>query len=252
VGHSVPEVVTGKPVVLGGSPGRKEATGRGVVYMIEEAAAQLQLDLTKATAVIQGFGNVGLHVARFLALLGVKVIAVSDVSTGLYHPEGLDIADLEKFVAVNKCLKNYPRAEAISNKELLETPCDILIPAALGGQITEQNADRIQCRILAEGANGPTTLEADEILGEKGVFIIPDILANAGGVTASYFEWVQGTQNYMWSLKKINRNLRSLMIDAYHRVYQRQRREKIDSRTAALIEGIQRIVQAELTAGLFP
>jgi glutamate dehydrogenase (NAD(P)+) len=252
VGHTVPAVVTGKPVVLGGSLGRKEATGRGLVYLVQEAAAHLKLDLRQATAVVQGFGNVGSNAARFLAECGVRVIAVSDQTTGIYNPRGLALDALLKYVEQHRFLRGCPDGEAITNQQLLELPCDILVPAALQNQITTANAARVQCKLLAEGANGPTTLEADDILNERGVFILPDILANAGGVTVSYFEWVQDTQNYTWSLEDINRRLRQIMTEAFHRSLLRSQRDRVDMRTAALLEGIQRVADAKLLRGLFP
>lgn len=252
VGHAVPAVVTGKPVVLGGSLGRKEATGRGLVYVIEAAAHAIGIDLAKSTAVVQGFGNVGSFAARFLAEAGVKIIAVSDVSTGLYNPAGLSVDALLEYTARNRVLAGFPDAESISNAELLELKCDVLVLAALQNQVTAENAERINCRLLAEGANGPTTLEADEILNERGVQIIPDILGNAGGVTVSYFEWVQGLQNLTWTLDEINHRLKAILLDALKRTSRRAENDKLDLRTAALIEGIARVTEAKLLRGLFP
>ncbi|WP_221192007.1 Glu/Leu/Phe/Val dehydrogenase dimerization domain-containing protein [Microbulbifer rhizosphaerae] len=252
VGYTVPAVVTGKPVVLGGSQGRTEATGRGLMYCIVEAARHLGLDLRQCTAAVQGFGNVGAHTARFLEENGVKVIAVSDVSTAVHNPGGLDIDDLEAHVAKRRFLEGYPGGEHITNSELLELPCDILALAALQNQVTIDNVQRINCKILAEGANGPTTLEADEVLSEKGIFVLPDILANAGGVTVSYFEWVQGMQNFMWTLEEVNTRLHAIMTDAFRRTLTRAEREGTDMRTAALIEALDRVRQAELLRGLFP
>ena len=252
VGYAVPAVVTGKPVVLGGARGRTEATGRGVVYLIEEAAKSLKLNLSECTAVIQGSGNVGSHAAMFLDDLGVRLIAVSDATTGIYNPKGLSVRKLLDYTKEHRFLKGCPEGEAITNAELLELNCDILVPAALQNQITADNVERVKCRILAEGANGPTTLEADEVLNEKGVFVLPDVLANAGGVTVSYFEWVQGTQNYMWSLEEVNQRLHRILIDAFQRTIGRSRDSKIDMLTAALIEGITRVAQAKLARGLFP
>ena len=251
-GYSVPTVVTGKPVVLGGSLGRREATGRGLVYMIEAAARHTGLDLQGAPAVVQGFGNVGSFTAKFLEEAGAKIVAVSDVSTGLYNPNGLPVQGLMDYVAKHRVLKGYPEADHVTNAELLETKCDVLALAALQNQITAENADRIDCKILAEGANGPTTLEADEILNEKGIMIVPDVLGNAGGVTVSYFEWVQGTQNLTWRLDEINGRLREIMLDAFERTVARAAREGTDMRTAALVEGVQRVTQAKLLRGLFP
>ncbi len=252
VGHTVPEVVTGKPVVLGGSVGRETATGKGLVILVEEAADHLDLNLGEATAVVQGFGNVGSAAAMFLDGLGVDVIAVSDVSTGLYNDNGLPIDKLLEHVRNGGLLKDYPEGDSISNSELLELECDVLVPAAIENQITAENADDIQCKILAEGANGPTTTEADEILNDRGIFVVPDILANAGGVTVSYFEWVQGTQNYMWTLDEINERLRKIMTRAFSQVLQRSIDEELDLRTASLVEGIERVTDAKLVRGLFP
>ena len=240
-GYTVPGVVTGKPVVLGGSLGRKEATGRGLVYLIEAAAKHIGLSLNEASAVVQGFGNVGSNTVRFL-----------DVTTGIYNANGLSLQSLIDYIAENRFLKGYPEGDEVTNEELLELPCDILAPAALQNQITGENADRVTCKMLAEGANGPTTLEADEILNNKGVFILPDVLGNAGGVTVSYFEWVQDTQNYMWSLKEINNRLHEILLDAFERTVARSVGDNIDMRTAALIEGINRVTQAKLLRGVFP
>lgn len=251
-GYTVPGVVTGKPVVLGGSLGRKEATGRGLVYLIEAAAKHIGLSLNEASAVVQGFGNVGSNTVRFLEEDGVKVVAVSDVTTGIYNANGLSLQSLIDYIAENRFLKGYPEGDEVSNEELLELPCDILAPAALQNQITGENADRVTCKMLAEGANGPTTLEADEILNNKGVFILPDVLGNAGGVTVSYFEWVQDTQNYMWSLKEINNRLHEILLDAFERTVARSVGDNIDMRTAALVEGINRVTQAKLLRGVFP
>ncbi len=251
-GYTVPGVVTGKPVVLGGSLGRREATGRGLVYLIEAAAEHLGMPLDGATAVVQGFGNVGSNTARFLDDDGVRVVAVSDVTTGIYNPSGLSLTDVFRYCEENRFLAGYPEADEVTNEELLELPCDILAPAALQNQITGDNADRLKCRLLAEGANGPTTLEADEILGEKDVFILPDVLGNAGGVTVSYFEWVQDTQNYMWTLDEINGRLHNILVDAFGRTVRRAAEDKTDMRTSALIEGINRVTRAKLLRGVFP
>jgi glutamate dehydrogenase (NAD(P)+) len=252
VGHAVPEIVTGKPVVLGGSLGRTEATGRGLVCLICEAAKHIGLDLKKSTAVVQGFGNVGSNAARFLAEKGVKIIGVSDVSTGLHNTKGLDVNSLLAHVRQHGVLKGYSGADEISNNELLELKCDILAPCAMQNQITSKNAPNLKCRLLAEGANGPTTLEADQVLIDKEVFQLPDILGNAGGVIVSYFEWVQDTQNFTWSLEEINNRLHKIMIGAFQRTLVRSQRDKLDMRTAALIEGIQRVAKAKLMRGLFP
>ena len=252
VGHTVPTVVTGKPIVLGGSLGRAEATGRGLVYVIKEAAKRIGPYLANCTAVVQGFGNVGANAVRFLAAEGARVLAVSDVIGGVYNKNGLNIDALFKHFSKNRTLEGCPESEPISNADLLELDCEVLAPCALQNQITAANADRIRCRILAEGANGPTTLEADQILGERGIFILPDILANAGGVTVSYFEWVQGTQNYTWSLEEINDRLRHVIVGAFERTLERAKRQSIDMRTAALIEGVSRVTEAKRKRGIFP
>ena len=251
-GHAVPAVVTGKPIELGGSPGRKEATGRGLVYLIREAARHIGLPLQGATVAIQGFGNVGSNAAHFVQQLGARVVAVSDVSTGLYAPDGLDLGDLRHHTELHRVLRGYPRAERISNEELLEIDCDILIPAALENQITAENAERLRCKMVAEGANGPTSLEADQILAERDIFVLPDVLGNAGGVTVSYFEWVQGMQNWIWTLEEVNRRLEQVLVDAFNRSMARAERDNIDLRAAALIEGIERVTGAMLSRGLFP
>ncbi|MEM9632484.1 MAG: Glu/Leu/Phe/Val dehydrogenase dimerization domain-containing protein [Pseudomonadota bacterium] len=252
VGYAVPAVVTGKPVVLGGSLGRREATGRGLVYMVEAAAGHIGIDLKNASAVVQGFGNVGSYAARFLEEAGARIIAVSDVSTGLYNPNGLSVSALLQHVAENHVLQGFPEAETISNSELLELECDVLALAALQNQVTANNAGRIKCRLLAEGANGPTTLEADEILNERGILILPDVLGNAGGVTVSYFEWVQGMQNLTWTLEEVNERLKSILLNAFERTLQRATRDNQDLRTAALIEGVARVTEAKLLRGVFP
>jgi glutamate dehydrogenase (NAD(P)+) len=252
VGHSVPTVVTGKPVVLGGSLGRREATGRGVVYNVQEAARHIGMDLKGATVVIQGFGNVGSHAARIFSDEGAKVIGISDISGGFFNENGIDVASAQQHVADHGVLEGYGGADAITNAQLLELECDVLAPCALQNQITAENAPRVRCRILAEGANGPTTLEADEILTDRGVFILPDILANAGGVTVSYFEWVQGTQNYTWTMEEINQRLQRALVGAFDRVVRRAESQHLDMRSAALVEGIDRVTRASLSRGIFP
>lgn len=252
VGHAVPSVVTGKPIVLGGSLGRNEATGRGLVYLVEDACQHIGLDLTGATAVVQGYGNVGAHAAGFLAKSGAKLIAVSDVSTAIYNPKGLPLDELQAYVREHRLLDGCLWGEPISNRELLELECDILAPCALQNQITAENAGALKCRILAEGANGPTTLEADEILKDRGIFVLPDILANAGGVIVSYFEWVQGLQSLMWPLEEINGRMRTILADALARTLRRAEVAKVDMRTAAQIEALNRVGTANLLRGLYP
>jgi len=252
VGYTVPEIVTGKPIVLGGSKGREEATGRGLVYLIQEAALHIGIDLKNATAVIQGFGNVGRNAATFLEQLGVKIIGISDVSCGLYSEKGLALSAIDDHLQKNGTLVGYKDASQISNNELLELECDILAPCALQNQITDQNAPYLKCKMLAEGANGPTSLEADKILWDRGVFVLPDILGNAGGVTVSYFEWVQNTQEFAWTLEVVNERLHHIMVEAFQRTLMRSQRDNVDMRTAALLEGIARVAEAKLLRGVFP
>jgi glutamate dehydrogenase (NAD(P)+) len=250
-GHAVPEIVTGKPVAIGGTLGRREATGRGVVYTIIEAANHLEIDLTKCTAAVQGFGNVGSVVVKELNDLGVRIIGVADRTGGFYDVNGLPIARLLETASQNHSLEGFPYGEKISNAELLELKCDILVPAALEMQITQDNAQRLQCRILAEGANGPTTPEADAILRDKDVFVIPDILANAGGVVVSYFEWVQDLQNFFWTEEEITRKLRDILVKAFHEVLQMSQKQEVEMRLAALMIGIDRVARAMLWRGLY-
>jgi glutamate dehydrogenase (NAD(P)+) len=250
-GHAVPEIVTGKPVAIGGTLGRREATGRGVVYMIIEAAKHLGIDLSKCTAVVQGFGNVGSVAVKELADIGVKVIGVSDRTGGFFDPNGLPVDKLLEVAYKNHSLEGCPYGERISNEELLEIKCDVLVPAALEMQITKANAARLQCRLLAEGANGPTTPEADAILRNKGVFVIPDILANAGGVVVSYFEWVQDLQNFFWIEEEVNKKLRDILVKAFHEVLNMSQKHAVDMRLAALMIGIDRVARAMLWRGFY-
>ena len=250
-GYAVPEVVTGKPIEIGGTLGRKEATGRGVVYTIVEAARHLAIDLQRCTAAIQGFGNVGSVVAKELANAGVKVVAVSNRMGGFYDPKGLPVERLLEHSSRNPDFNDFISGDRVTNAELLELQCDILVPAALGMQINAENAARLKCRILAEGANGPTTPEADAILEEKEVFVIPDILANAGGVVVSYFEWVQDLQNLFWTEEEVNKKLRDILTRAFHEILGLSRREKVGMRLAALMIGINRVARAMLWRGLY-
>jgi len=250
-GYAVAEVVTGKPVEIGGTQGRREATGRGVVYAITEAAKYLGIDLTRCTAAVQGFGNVGSVAAKELAGVGIKVIALSDRTGGFYDPNGLPVERILEYAAKNPDLGGCPFGEKISNADLLEVKCDILVPAALGMQITRENAGKLTCRILAEGANGPTTLEADEIIQQKEIFVIPDILANAGGVIVSYFEWVQDLQNFFWTEEEVSKRLREILTRAFHEVLEMSKREKVDMRLAALMLGVNRVARAMLLRGLY-
>ncbi|HET9297697.1 MAG TPA: Glu/Leu/Phe/Val dehydrogenase [Candidatus Binatia bacterium] len=250
-GHAVPEIVTGKPIAIGGTLGRREATGRGVVYTIIEAANHLGIDLSKCTGAVQGFGNVGSVVVKELNDLGVRIIGVADRTGGFYDVNGLPIARLLETASQNHSLEGFPYGEKITNAELLELKCDILVPAALEMQITQENAQRLQCRILAEGANGPTTPEADAILRQNDIFVIPDILANAGGVVVSYFEWVQDLQNFFWTEEEITKKLRDILVKAFHEVLQMSQKQDVEMRLAALMIGIDRVARAMLWRGLY-
>ena len=253
MGSTVSSIVTGKPVGLGGSAGRREATGRGVSYLINRAMDVLGLDAGHCTAVVQGFGNVGSVTALSLAKYGVKVIAVSDVDGGLYNQKGIDLWELEKHVAATKSIAKFPGAEPITNEQLLVTPCDILVPAALERQITEHNAAKIQCRIFAEAANGPTTNEADTIIAQRPeIFVIPDILCNAGGVIVSYFEWVQDLQSFFWTETEVTDKLFRILETAFTQVLSLHRKQKISMRMAALSLGVGRVQEAKKVRGLFP
>tara|TARA_B100000315_G_scaffold115302_1_gene105838 strand:+ start:4503 stop:5756 length:1254 start_codon:yes stop_codon:yes gene_type:complete len=250
-GFSTPGVVTGKPVSIGGSLGRIEATGRGVVSTVVEAAKCLNLNLNDATAVIQGFGNVGSISAKCLSRNGCKIIAASDSKSAITNSKGFDIEKLIEYKNQNKRLEGFPESEPFSHDELLEIKCDILIPAALGGVINKKNASKIKCKIISEGANGPTTNEADEILSDMGVFVIPDILANSGGVIVSYFEWVQDLQNFFWSEDEINKNLQNIIEKSFHETLKLSREKKVSLRIAALMLGINKISNAMLLRGLY-
>src|SRR3990172_12671919 len=219
--------------------------------MIIEAAKHLSIDLTRCTAAVKGFGNVGSVVAKELAAIGVKVIAVSDRTEGFYDAQGLPVQRLLEVADKNHSLEGCPYGEKITNRELLELKCDILVPAALEMQITKDNAARLQCRILAEGANGPTTVEADAVLKEKGVFLIPDVLANAGGVVVSYFEWVQDLQNFFWTEEEVNQKLRDILVKAFQEVLNMSQKQNVDMRLAALMIGIDRGARAMLWRGLY-
>ncbi len=253
VGYSVPGVVTGKPLSIGGSLGREEATGRGVVCVTMEALRHLKLDIRNTTVAIQGFGNVGAHTARIMQESGARVIAVSDVSGGLYNSSGLDIPELlARYKTDGQPLRETKLGDWLSNDELLQLDCSVLVPAALSEQITERNAGKLRCRILAEGANGPTTLEADRILQDRGIFIIPDILANSGGVIVSYFEWVQDLQRFFWKATDIQERLQDIMVTAFHRTLQFSLSKKTSMRMAALMSGIDKVAQAHIHRGLYP
>ncbi len=252
VGYACPEIVTGKPVELGGCVGRREATGRGVVFCIQEAFDELGIRPHEATAVVQGFGNVGSVVCQELQQRGVKVVAVGDRYGSIYNEQGIDIATLQKFVAAGNFLKDFPEAQRIPDDQLLTTPCTVLVPAALERVITATNAGKLRCRILAEAANGPTTPEADAILNQTDIYVIPDVLCNAGGVTVSYFEWVQDLQQFMWSEAQVNEKLRELMLKAFRQVRALAKNKNLPNRLAALSLGVQKVAIEKQKRGLFP
>jgi glutamate dehydrogenase (NAD(P)+) len=251
-GYSVTGVVTGKPVSIGGSEGRQEATGRGVIYTIQEAAKAVDLDLQGARVVVQGYGNAGESAARFISELGAKVIAVSDSQGGVFNGDGLDLPLVTRHKQETSSVIGTPRTRPLTNAELLELECDILIPAALEGVITERNAPRIHARIVAEAANGPTSPEADDILRERGVMVIPDVLCNAGGVTVSYFEWVQDREEFFWSIDEINARLRRIMVRAFEDVHRTAIEHDVDLRLAAYMLSVSRVAEATLTRGFYP
>ena len=252
VGHSVPAVVTGKPPALGGSIARREATGRGLMFLVPQAAAQRDLDPNDATVAIHGFGNVGRFAAIAGEQMGTRIVAVSDISGALYNPDGLMVEAVAKWVDENRFLEGYPDADFLEGDRIFGLPVDVLVPAAVQNVIREDNAGDIQAKIVIEGANGPTTLEADDVLREKEVLIIPDILANAGGVTVSYFEWVQDVQKYFWTENEVVARLREIMTRAFSDVHNIALSENVDMRSAALIKGIRKVADAKLVRGIFP
>jgi glutamate dehydrogenase (NAD(P)+) len=251
-GYSVPAVVTGKPLSIGGSQGRDEATGRGVMIVTIEALKHLAIDPEKATIAVQGFGNVGSHSARLLAEQGCKIVAVSDVNGAIYSPRGLNIPDLIRYTQEHGTITNFPHADRIANEELLTLPVTVLVPAALENQITIENAAHIKARVITEGANGPTTPDADEILQANGVFLIPDVLANAGGVTVSYFEWVQDLQHFFWSEEEINERLHRIMRHTFQRVLSTKNTHGVGMRLAAYIVGVQTVSDASNARSIYP
>jgi len=251
-GHTVPAVVTGKPLSIGGSEGRSEATARGAVYTIIEAAKATGLDLDGARVVVQGYGNAGMYSAKLMSELGATVIAVSDTSGGIFSSKGLDAAKVDAFKRETGRVQGLPGADRITNTELLELDCDILIPAAIENQIGAHNAPNIKAKIVAEAANGPTSPEADRILYDRGVMVIPDILCNAGGVTVSYFEWVQDLQNLFWREATINARLKEVMVKSFNDVLDLSKKHKVDMRTAAYMLAVSRVADATLTRGIYP
>jgi glutamate dehydrogenase (NAD(P)+) len=252
VGHAVPEIVTGKPISVGGSVFRHEATGVGVVMVVQRALERTGTTLAGSRCVVQGFGNVGSVAAQELADRGATVLAVSDVSGGAYAPDGLDVAAARAWVREHRSLALYPDAEHITNAELLELPCDVLVLAAREDQVTAENAGRVEARVVAEGANGPTSVEADAILAERGVLVLPDVLTNAGGVTVSYFEWVQDLGRLFWTRDEIRTRLSEKLGDAFDRVWELSDERGISLRGAALVTGIREVAAALEARGLFP
>lgn len=252
-GYSVPGVVTGKPIELGGSLGRLEATGKGVFITAVEAARHLGIPIKGARVVVQGAGNVGGIAAQYFHSAGAKIVAISDSKGGLYNPKGLNIDQALSCKHHYQCfLTDQVKADSITNQELLELKCDILVPSALGNEITTENASKLQCRIIAEGANGPTTPGADAILFDRNIFVVPDILANAGGVTVSYFEWVQNLQELIWSEEEVADRLQKILTRAFAETLEISRKEKVHMRTAAYILGVGRVAKAFQLRGIYP
>ena len=253
-GRTIPGVVTGKPIEIGGSVGRNSATGMGMFYVLEALSNKLNYDLKSISIIIQGFGNVGGWIADILYDYGSKILAVSDIFGGIYSEKGLNIKELLEWRDQGKFLRDFNKNnyKHISNEELLTTKCDVLIPAALENQITNINADKINCKIILEGANGPTTPEADKILHNKGIFVIPDILANAGGVCVSYFEYIQDIHSYFWSLDRVNKELKKIILDAFENVYKISKEKNVILRTAAYIIALSRVAKAIELRGIFP
>jgi glutamate dehydrogenase (NAD(P)+) len=251
VGHTETAVVTGKPIELGGSLGRREATGRGVMIVTREACEHLGLDINGASVAVQGFGNVGSVSADLLAKIGAKIVAVTDWKGGVYNPKGLDIGKMIDFARQHKTIEGFPGGEPFENEQLFALEVDVLVPAALENQITMENAPNIRAKIIAEGANGPTTPDAHRYLHEHGIFVIPDILANAGGVTTSYFEWVQDRHGYFWTEEEVNVRLEQKMVEAFKDVLQTSLKYKTDMRTAAYIVAISRVATVTRQRGMY-
>ncbi len=252
LGHSVPAVVTGKPISIGGSAGRREATGRGVMIVAREAARIRGIPFAGSRVVVQGFGNVGSVAAYLMHDQGCTIVGISDVYGGVHNPNGLDPRAALQHMKQTGRVAGFPGTETVTNTDLLELPCDFLVPAAIEGQITRENAGRIQAKIVVEGANGPTTPDADEILADRDILVVPDILANAGGVTVSYFEWVQDLQSLFWSEEEINQRLERIMVQAFKGVVDLARERDAELRTAALTYAVKRVADALLTRGIYP
>jgi glutamate dehydrogenase/leucine dehydrogenase len=252
VGHKVPEVVTGKPLEIGGSLGRESSTGRGLAFCVREACKKLNIDMKIATFVVQGYGNVGIWAAQILAGWGAKMIGASDSKGGVIDPKGIDPKKLLEFKEKTDKVQGYPGTKNTTNEELLVAKCDILLPCALENQITGENASKISCRIVAEGANGPTTPEADETLFKKGIMVLPDVLANSGGVLGSYFEWLQNLDRESWTEDEFNKKLEEKMVKAFNGVYEMSQKFKVNQRTGAYMIAVKRIADATEKLGLFP
>jgi Glutamate dehydrogenase/leucine dehydrogenase len=251
-GHSVPGVVTGKPICLGGSQGREEATSRGCVYTILSTLKVLGIDAACLNVVVQGFGNVGSNAAKILFDLGHRIIGLSDVTGAINNPGGIDPYKVADYIKSGKTLASYPEAQAIGREAIFEIECDILIPAALENQIAASNAAKIKAKIIAEGANGPITPDADPILADNNIFIIPDVLCNAGGVTVSYFEWVQGNLAYFWGKREVNLKLRDIMEKSFYDVYNTSQKKRVNMRTAASLIAVERVAEAVTLRGIYP
>jgi len=251
-GYTVPAIVTGKPLNIGGSEGRSDATARGLVYLLNDASRHIGLNLQNARVAIQGFGKVGASTAQFLSGLGATIVAVSDTGGGLFRQSGLDLAPLLEHKRQTGALAGFAGADAITNAELLELDVDVLVPAALSGAITGENAPRVRAHVIVEGANGPLTPAADQILYDQGTFVLPDILANAGGVTVSYFEWVQGLQEFFWTEREVNAQLERVMVNSFQTVLRVAQERRVDMRTAAYLVGVQRVADAVATRGIYP
>lgn len=251
VRHTETAVVTGKPIDLSGSRGRREATGRGLLFVVDEAVQKLKMKPESTRVVIQGSGNVGGVAARLMYDTGYEIVGISDVHGGIHNPKGLDLPRAMDYFAKHKTFEKYPEAQSVSNPELLELDCEVLVPAATENQITSSNAPRIKCKILAEGANGPTTAKADDILEQKGVFVIPDILANAGGVTCSYFEWVQDRMGYFWKEEMVNERLKDIMVASFHDVCKYAESHGVNNRIAAYMLAIDRVAYITRVRGIY-
>jgi glutamate dehydrogenase (NAD(P)+) len=249
--HTVTAVVTGKPIDIGGSAGRREATGRGLLFVINEAIKRFKMSPPNTRVVVQGSGNVGGIGAQLLHEAGYKIVAISDINSGIYNPDGIDIPQAMAHLRQTRSFEEYPNVERISNEKLLEIECDVLVPAATENQIRSDNADRIKCKVLAEGANGPTTAGADKILHNKGIFVIPDILANAGGVTVSYFEWVQDRMGYFWKESVVNERLQDVMVASFNDVVRYADQHGVDTRTAAYMLAIDRVAYDTRVRGIY-